>query len=152
MNLDPISYSSSYGRNVLHMCFKAKYCHKVFEDKQVEKRCGEIFSEVAGRHRFELREVGFDGDHVHITVDAGPNHCPREIARLLKGNSGYKLLREFPYLKERYFWASGLWSPAYYFEPVAQKSGEHVEEYVRNQGRQRHDHRGQLKLQDFIGS
>ena len=128
------SYSSSVGKNVMHMCFKAKYCHKVFDDERVKGRCAEILQDAARRHGVSIRELGFDRDHVHITVDAGPNHSPASMAKILKGNSGYRLLREFPYLKRKYFWGSGLWSPAYYFDSLGERTCSEIDAYVRNQG------------------
>ncbi|MEM2890626.1 MAG: IS200/IS605 family transposase [Candidatus Hadarchaeum sp.] len=88
--------SSSVGKNVMRMCFKANYCHKILDDERVKRRCGEIMWETAGRYRMEIRETGFDRDHVHLTVDAGPNHSPASMAKALKRNSRYRRLREFP--------------------------------------------------------
>ena len=129
-----VSYSSSIGRNALHMGFKVKFCHEIFDDKLVEKRCGEMFQEVCGKCGIILGAIGFDRDHVHIDVDGGPNYAPKDIAKLLKGTSGRKLLKEFPYLKKKYFWGSGLWSPAYYFDSIGNKTKEQIDEYIRNQG------------------
>ena len=129
------SYSSSVGKNVMHMCFKAKYCHKIFDDGLVKRRCEEIFRETSERYGVAIREVGFDRDHAHLTVDAGPNHSPSSMAKALKGNSGHRLLREFPHLKQKYFWDSGLWSPAYYFDSMGDRTSSEIDEYVRNQGK-----------------
>ena len=128
---DLSSYSSSVGRAVFHLCFKAKYSHKVFENKQVEQRCKEIFQEVASLHRFSIQEIGFDKDHVHLVVDVGLKGIA-EIAKLLKGTSGYKLLHEFPWLKREYFWDSGLWSPATFFDSLG-RNVEEVSDYVKSQ-------------------
>jgi REP element-mobilizing transposase RayT len=46
----------------------------------VQKRCEEIFREVCKQHRWILREIGFDQDHVHLTIDAGTNG-PKDIAK-----------------------------------------------------------------------
>ncbi len=126
-------HSSSVGRNVLHMSFKAKYCHEVFNDVQVEKRCEEIFRKVSEEHRWFLREIGFDMDHVHITIDAGTKG-PEDVAKALKGTSGRKLLKEFPYLKKKYFWGSGLWSPVVYFDSLGERTIVEMDDYTRNQG------------------
>ena len=64
----------------------------------MQKRCEEIFRGVFEQHRWMLREIGFDQDHVHITIDAGTNG-PKDIAKALKGTSGKKLLHEFPEIK-----------------------------------------------------
>ncbi len=126
-------HSSSIGRNVLHMSFKVKYCHEVFNDVQVEKRCEEIFRKVSEEHSWFLREIGFDMDHVHITIDAGTKG-PEDVAKALKGTSGRKLLKEFPYLKKEYFWGSGLWSPAVYFDSLGERTIVEMDDYTRKQG------------------
>jgi len=68
----------------------------------VQKRCEEIFRGVFEQHRWILREIGFDQDPVHITIDAGTNG-PKDIANALKGTSGKKLLHEFPEIKKLSF-------------------------------------------------
>ena len=91
-------HSSSVGKNVLHLSFKTKYCHNIFNFPEVQKRCEEIFREVCEKRRWALREIGFDQDHVHITIDAGTKG-PEDVAQALKGTAGKKLLKEFPYIK-----------------------------------------------------
>jgi len=129
-----VSYSSSIGRNTLHMGFKVKYCHKIFDDKEVEKRCAEIFHEVSEKYGLIMDEIGFDRDHVHIDIDGGPNYAPKDIAKQLKGTSGRKLLKEFPYLKKKYFWGSGMWNPSYYFDSIGSRTKKEIDIYIRNQG------------------
>ena len=143
-------HSSSVGRNVLHLRFKIKFCHEIFNDNQVEKRCEEIFKEVSKMHRWILREIGFDRDHVHITIDAGTKG-PEDVAKALKGTSGRKLLTEFPYLKKKYFWGSGLWSPAIYFDSLGERTVMDMDAYVRDQGVQKMQIilPGQTRLIDF---
>ena len=143
-------HSSSVGRNVLHLRFKVKYCHEIFNDTEVEKRCEETFQEVSEQKRWLLRETGFDKDHVHITIDAGTNG-PADVAKALKGTSGKKLLKEFSYLKKKYFWRSGLWSPAIYFDSLGERTVMDMDEYVRDQGVQRMQiiPPGQTRLIDF---
>ena len=142
--------SSSVGRNVLHMSFKVKYCHEIFNDVQVEKRCEEIFKKVSEEHRWFLREIGFDKDHVHITIDAGTKG-PEDVAKALKGTSGRKLLTEFPYLKKTCFWGSGLWSPTIYFDSLGERTIVEMDDYTRNQGmpKKYSFKSGQLCLDDF---
>ena len=125
-------HSSSVGRNLLHLCFKAKYCHPIFNDKEVEKRCEQIFREVSESYNWVVREIGFGSDHVHSTIDAGTKG-PEDVAKALKGVSGRKLLAEFPYLKKQYFWGSGLWSPALYFDSIGERTVAEMDHYVRNQ-------------------
>ena len=128
---DLTRHSSSVGRAVFHLCFKVRYSHKIFVNKKIEQRCMEIFNEVASLYKFSIQEIGFDKDHVHLVVDVGLRGTA-EIAKLLKGTSGYKLLREFPFLKKEYFWESGLWSPATFFDSLG-RNIEDVSDYVKSQ-------------------
>jgi putative transposase len=143
-------HSSSVGRNVLHLSFKTKYCHSIFNFLELQKRCKEIFHEVCKKHRWVLREIGYDQDHVHITIDAGTDG-PKDIAKALKGTSGRKILREFPQIKKTYFWGSGFWSPTIYFDSLGERTITDMDTYTRNQGQPRNlkSKPGQLRLDDF---
>jgi putative transposase len=143
-------HSSSVGRNVLHLSFKTKYCHSIFNFPDVQRRCEEIFREVSKKHRWVLREIGFDQDHVHITIDAGTDG-PKDIAKELKGTSGKKILNEFPHIKKRYFWGSGFWSPTIYFDSLGERTITDMDAYTRNQGQLRNLKLkpGQQHLDDF---
>jgi len=83
--------------------FKVKYCHPVFRIKQIADRCKEIFYEVADKNDIVIKEIGFDRDHVHMIVKLNPSISVSDMAKLLKGTSGYNLLKEFPYMKRKYF-------------------------------------------------
>jgi len=81
-------------------------------------------------------EIGFDGDHVHMILLIRLSQNLDKISQLLKGTTGYQLLKEFPEIKQKYFWGSGLWSGMIYADAVGAtgKNPEIVHQYVRNQG------------------
>ena len=128
---DLTRHSSSIGRAMFHICFKVKYCHEIFVFKQVEQRCEEIFIEVAVRYGIRITDIGFNKDHVHLVADIGLLSIS-QVAKLLKGTSGKLLLREFPWLKRKYFYGSGLWSPATFFDSLGRNIQE-VSDYVKSQ-------------------
>jgi putative transposase len=145
--MEYVSFSSRRGRHYLHICFKVKYCHTIFDDKTVQKRCEEIFRQVEiQENKFKLEEIGFDRNHVHFLADFGPQASEADFAKALKGTSGKLLLREFPYLKRAFFWGSGLWNPGYFCETTGDSSYEVKKAYVKNQGIPR----GQTKLSGFF--
>ncbi len=133
MQTNFVSYSSSIGRLELHVSFKVKYCHPIFESEKIKDRCISIFHEVAGKHGIIIQSFGFDKDHVHLIVQLNPSMSVSEMAKLLKGTSGRLILQEFPYMKSKYFWGSGLWSPVVYFDSIGQNP-EDISAYVRSQG------------------
>ena len=133
INRDLNSFSSAVGRAEMHVSFKVKYCHEVFcEVPGVQERCEEIFREVAENYNFEIHEIGFDKNHVHISLDLGVCYSVADVAKLLKGTSGYKLLKEFPRMKSKYFWGSGLWGSQVYFDSTG-RDADDMRAYVRNQ-------------------
>ena len=72
-------------------------------------------------------------DHVHIFVSAPPQTAPAEIAKTLKSISAVRIFYQFPRLKKRKFWGSGLWSPSTYFGSVGHISEETVRKYIETQ-------------------
>jgi len=137
MDLASVSYkrySSAIGRAVVHLCFVPKYRHPVFAHGVVQRRCAELFREIAARYGMQIHELGFDIDHVHVLVDIGPGLSVAAAARLFKGISSRCLLRDLPWLRRWYFWGGHFWSPAYFFASVGPATYETVVRYVREQG------------------
>ena len=116
----------------MHVSFKVKYCHKIFKYERVEFICRNIFLRTAKEIGIDIQELGFDKDHVHMIVDIGIKSIP-EVAKYLKGRSGYKILKAFPWLKRRYFWGSGMWNPAVYFDSLGNNENR-LRNYVKSQG------------------
>ena len=132
MRNDLTRRSSSIGRHLMHVSFKVKYCHKIFEYKEVESLCKHIFLKTAEDIGIDIQELSFDKDHAHMIVDIGLKSIP-EVAKYLKGRSGYKILKALPWLKRRYFWGSGMWNPATYFDSLGNNENR-LRNYVKQQG------------------
>jgi len=137
--------SSSIFRLEAHMSFKTKYSHNVFDVVEFKARCSELLLEAAASAGIEIIEHNYDRNHVHmdirwtrITLSAD------QIAKKLKGRTGRKLLREFPGIKRRFFWGSGLWSPVIYGDSLGREP-EQMRSYIRNQGTKSKAHEVSLK-------
>ena len=129
---DFVSHSSSVGRLWVHLAFKVKYCHRIFEIPEIKARCEQLLLEAINQLNIECQELGIDSDHVHFVLDAGLCPLPN-IVKKLKGYTAKRLLQEFPSLREQYFWKSVLWNPSYYFDSLG-KDLKELTTYVRNQG------------------
>ena len=127
---DPVRYSSAVGEAWQHAMFKVKYCHNVFDIKQVREECDKLFDEASKRYEIPIEGKGFDANHVHMKVDIG-NYSRPEIAKRLKGYVAKKLLKKFPWLKRQYFWGSGFWNPSYYM--ASPKDVAALDRYLRKQ-------------------
>jgi len=132
-NMKMNSFSSSYGQLTIHVSFIVKYRHKIFGFEEIKKLCEAQFRATAQCYGIEIKEIGFDVDHVHLLVSLNPKTSIADVARLLKGASAKKLFEIFPFLRKKYFWCGHLWSPAYYFDSVGRNTYEVMEQYVRCQ-------------------
>ena len=141
------SYSSSVGRARLHIALIPKYRHKIFGYDKIKVFCAAIFEETSKQYGFQIIEIGFDIDHVHMVIDLGINHSLSKMMQLLKGISSRKLLQAFPWLRTRFFWGGHVWSPAYYFDSVGDVGFEAMTGYVRKQSSKP---RNQLSLDYFM--
>lgn len=131
---DFIRGSSSYVRLEAHVAFVAKYRHRVFDDAEFRGRCLQLLYQAAARYRIRIKEIGFDRDHVHMILLLRCDQSLSWAAKCLKGFSGRKLLTEFPQVKRRYFWGSGLWSPTIFGDSLGREP-EQMATYVRDQGK-----------------
>ena len=145
MKFNPTRYSSAVGESWHHFSFKVKYCHKIFDIKEVREECHKLLIESLERNQIRYQEIGFDNNHVHGIIDIGKYSRP-EVAKLVRGYVGKKLLARFPSIKQKYFYGSGLWNPAYYMDSVG-KDIEFMKGYVR---KQKYYSGLQRKLNDFF--
>jgi len=141
--------SSSVCRLEAYVCFKVKYCHEVFDFMGFRSRCEQIFYSVAEQEGFSPNEMGFDRDHVHFILKWRIDQSISGVAKKLKGTSGKYLLREFPQIKKKYFYGSGLWSPTIYCDAVG-RDPEQMTNYVRKQAF--HGKKFQRSLTEFTNA
>lgn len=128
--------SSGIFRLEIHVCYKVKFCKKVFDFVEIKNRCEAIFREVAKKIGVTIKEIGFDRDHVHMDIFILRTHSLDFIDKEFKGTSGRKLKHEFPFLKKRpFFWGKnvGFWGAQDYGDSVG-KDPTIIRTYVKNQG------------------
>ena len=113
MRQETQKYAHGLSSIFVHMSFKVKYCHNVFDIKEFRDACEDCFKEVADEYEIRLFLTGFDSNHVHMILDISKYSEP-DVRKWFKGTSGKKLLERFPEIKKEYFWGSGLWGRQYY--------------------------------------
>jgi len=143
---NPTRYSSAVGELWTHTTFKVKYCYKIFDIYEIRNAAKALFIRACKKYEIRWKNIGFDNNHVHSILEIG-NYSRPQVAKLLKGFIAKKLFRLFPWLKQRYFWGSGLWSPAYYMDSVG-KDIEFMQNYVMKQ-RYSEENVTQKKLTDY---
>lgn len=115
-----------------HIVWCTKFRNKVLEGA-VEVALKQILSETCGVYGWKFREIGIMPDHVHLVISVPPTEALTDVARTLKSISAVKIFSDFPRLKEKKFWGSGLWSRGTFYGSVGDVSEESVLEYVRTQ-------------------
>ena len=140
---NPTRYSSAVGEIWVMATFKVKYCHKIFDDPLVRRLCEILFKKAFEKYNIVCRKMAFDADHVHIILDLGL-YSKIDVAKKLKGFVGYKLLKNMQWVKKKYFWASGMWNPAYDIRNINDMSI-----YMRYLDKQKYSTKGQVSLLSF---
>src|SRR5699024_188692 len=115
-----------------HIAWCPKYRNAVL-DGQVEIELKKIIAESCAHYGWGLEEIEVMPDHVHLLVSADPDTRPNEIAKTLKSISAVKLFSEFPTLKKKKFWGSGLWSSSTYYGSVGHNDEEVIRKYIQSQ-------------------
>ena len=143
MKTNPVRYSSAVGEVWVMATFKAKYCHNIFDILAVRQLCDALLNEALQIYGIRHKKHAFDSNHVHMIIDMGLYSKP-ELAKMIKGYIGRHLLRLMPWLKNTYFWGSGLWNPAYDIRNV-----NDMDFYLRYLDKQKYAHKGQKTLSSF---
>ena len=143
MKLNPTRYSSANGEVWVMTTFKIKYCHKLFDIQAVRQLVDALLNEAFSIYQIHYQKLAFDSDHVHIILDMGIYGKP-VLAKMLKGYVAKKLFELMPWLKQKYFWGSGLWNPAYDIRNVNDMAF-----YLRYLSKQKYSGTGQKVLTAF---
>ena len=140
---NPSRYSSAVGDVWVMATFKVKYCHKIFDNALIRRLCEILFKKAFEKYKITCRKMTFDSDHVHMILEMGLYNKP-EIAKKLKGYVAYKMFKNMPWVKKKYFWGSGLWNPAYDIRSV-----NDMGIYMRYLDKQKYAPKGQVTLASF---
>jgi len=123
--------SSCVGDSWVHAMFKVKYCHNVFDNAEVRAWLNAKLYEISSLFDMPIRKLGIDSNHLHMKLNIGIRSKP-EAAKIFRGRIGRQIFQAFPKLKEKLFWDSGFWNPAYFMDNVG-KDADAIEAYISKQ-------------------
>ncbi len=115
-----------------HIVFVTKYRNKVLHGA-VEEYIKEQVPLLCERYGWEMRALEVMPDHLHLFVSAEPTTAPNTIARTLKSILTVSVFKQFPTLKKKLFWRSGLWSDGCYYGSAGTVSAATITRYIENQ-------------------
>ena len=125
------------GRHVVHaltahLVFVPKYRKKVITER-VFKTLRSSWEATCLAFECELREVGWEADHVHLLVGYPPKVALSRLINSLKGGSAHRLRKECYPEVERKLWGPHFWSPSYCAVSCGGAPLEIVKRYVEKQ-------------------
>ncbi len=114
-----------------HFVWKTKYGYKILQG-DLGLRVREVLREICAEKQMKVVRGNVRCNHVHMLIEAPSYLSPSKMAQYLKGKSSYKLQREFPYLRKRY-WGQHMWSRGYFCATVGAITEEQVRRYIEDQ-------------------
>ncbi len=116
-----------------HLILATKYRRKIFNEgifgymlerlKEVKEHYPEI----------EILEIEHDKDHVHMLISIPPKMSVGRVVGILKANTSRRLKEKFPFLKEVYWGADGIWSDGYFVSTIGVNE-KIIQRYIQLQG------------------
>ena len=114
-----------------HIVWKTKYSYSVLKG-ELALRVRDMIREICAEKEIEIVQGNVRPNHIHVLVSAPTHLSPAKIAQYLKGKSSYRLQREFPQLRKRY-WGRHLWARGYFGASVGAVTEEQIKQYIENQ-------------------
>ncbi|WP_135257508.1 IS200/IS605 family transposase [Thermus caldilimi] len=127
---------SHYNLNY-HLVFTPKYRRQVFFG-EVRERLMQVLREICAERDWIVLGMEIMPDHVHIFVSAPPKWSPSDVAKILKGVSARRILKEFPKLR-RGEGGGHLWTPSFYVGSAGNISATVIERYIESQRKHQGD-------------
>jgi len=83
----------------------------------------------------ELKEIGFDQDHLHMVMEIPPKYRISDVMGKLKSQSSSRLRKKFIWLDKVYWNDKIVWSPGYFVSSIGLDE-KTILKYVKQQGEQ----------------
>jgi len=106
-----------------HLVFTPKYRRQVFFG-EVRERLMQVLRETCLIRDWVVLGMEVMPDHVHLFLSVPPKWSPSDVAKILKGVSARRILREFPRLR-RGKGGGHLWTPSFYVGSAGNISALH---------------------------
>ncbi len=113
-----------------HLVWIVKYRYRVLSGK-IQIRAREILAHISEELGIKILNGVISGDHIHVFCSIPPHISISEYMKKMKGRSSYKLQREFPELKKK-FWGRHFWGRGYFSTTSGNVTDDMINEYINN--------------------
>ena len=114
-----------------HIVWITKYRKSVMTG-MIATRTRELIRMICTSNDVQILSGHVSKDHIHLLVSAPPHMSVSKLVQYLKGNTSYKLQREFKELNKQY-WGRHLWGRGYFVASSGNVTDEVIMEYIRTQ-------------------
>ena len=114
-----------------HIVWITKYRKSVMTGR-IATRTRELLRIVCSSNDVQILSGHVSKDHIHMLVSVPPHLSVSKLVQYMKGNTSYKLQREFKELNKQY-WGRHLWGRGYFAASSGNVTDEVIMEYIRNQ-------------------
>ena len=125
-----------------HFVWKTKYSYRVLTG-DLALRLRDIIRAICAENGMEVVKGSIRPNHIHVLISAPSYLSPAKIMQYVKGKSSYRLQREFPKLRKKY-WGRHLWSLGYFGASVGAVNETQIKRYIEAQT----DDPGSFKIWD----
>lgn len=115
-----------------HLIWCPRYRRQLLID-DIKKRLENILPDIAHSRYAKIVSMEIMPDHVHVLIESEPKMAPHRIVQYMKGRTSNILRKEFPQLLKM----PTLWTRSYFLSTIGQISTENVQEYIKNQFKQK---------------
>ena len=118
-----------------HIVLPTKYRRAIFNDGLFAYVKRKLLDITEHYPTIFFKTINHDKDHIHLLVSIPPQLTVGSVVRLIKANTSRKLKEQFPFLKEVYWGADGIWSAGYFVSTVGINETT-IRQYIEQQGRE----------------
>ncbi|MHB9143068.1 MAG: IS200/IS605 family transposase, partial [Paludibacter sp.] len=114
------------------MVWCPKYRHQILTCN-IEIYLKKLIFNICTYYGYDILNLEVMPDHVHLFVSVKPYISPTDVVKTVKSITAIWIFKQFPGLKKRKFWGSGLWSKGYYIGTAGNVSAETIQRYIEEQ-------------------
>lgn len=131
---DLVELSHNHSMTMLgyHIVMCPKYRHSIFKGR-VRLVCINLIKEIVISCHGMVIALEVMPDHVHLVCQLPPTLSISDFVRCVKSKTAVGIFHEFPDLKRKKFWGSGLWSRGFFAATVGKNNIDIVKRYVNTQ-------------------
>ena len=131
---EPLVNEVGHQYNFQHLVFVTKYRYKMFRNPKTVEIIRNALYDASERHGMSIKEMSFGEDFAHVHMEVSiPNTMSISYAvQLLKEYLSYKVFREMPRHRLRYF-QGHFWSVGYSNGSVGPRDENTLQNYIRRQ-------------------